>query len=146
MGLDNGIIIKGKTLAGQDFVTEFFNEYDKEASSYPSGARDLAYWRKCWNVRHAILELPFAGQYDGQGGDVRMFISDLPDVVGVMKYFLDESHWIEGNGFINGSIWTWTEQLRNTAYVIWIITRLIEEIEDKKIEDADIDIFFYDSY
>ena len=146
MGLDNGIVIKGMTHAGQEFVRNFFNTYDANADKNSDGTTDLAYWRKCYNIRKALLDLPFAKSYVGKGGEIRMFISDLLDVRETMKKFLNEDDRNHGNSFNNGSIWDWTTQLPNTAHVIWLLTNLIEEIEEYDIEDADIDIFFYDSY
>lgn len=142
MGLDNGIIIKGKTFDGQKFVREFFDMCKPDADVEFDGSRELAYWRKCWNIRHSILGLPFAEGYNGEGGDIRIFISDIPSIVEALKYYLNESHWNE-NG---GSIWEWYVALRNIADVIWILIMLAGEIEESGIEDPDIDIFFYDSY
>ena len=50
MGLDNGICIKRKT-ASKDALLQF----DEEWRSRNDYDLEVAYWRKCWNVRDIIL-------------------------------------------------------------------------------------------
>lgn len=141
MGLDNGIVVKAKTLRGSRFLEKYFSYLDKFDGGY-----ELAYWRKCYNVRGKILEC-VKNAYDA--GDFELDTTDLVQVLEVMKYFLDKEHWYEDGG----SIWTWEEQLRNTANIIYNITRFLEYIEDgdgdvpeDEVSAEDFEITWYDSY
>ena len=141
MGLDNGIIVKAKTLRGSKFLEKYFSHLDKLDSGY-----ELAYWRKCYNVRSKILER-VKNAYDA--GEFELNTTDLVQVLEVMKYFLDREHWYEDGG----SIWTWEQQLRNTADIIYNITKFLEYIEDgdgdvpeDEVSAEDFEITWYDSY
>ena len=59
-----------------------------------------------------------------------------------MTYFLTKKNWLRDGS----SIWTWEQQLHNTADIIYLITEFMEDIEDEGITDDDIEIHFYDSY
>lgn len=142
MGLDNGILIKGKTLKGKEFLKEHFDRLEKYGDSY-----EIAYWRKCYNVRGRFLNTFSNKEYDGGGGDIHLNVEELYDVVEhVMKHFLNEDNWIEGNSFSNGSIWTWTEQLHNTAEIIYNIRKFLEFYKESELSNDDFEIIFYDSY
>lgn len=141
MGLDNGIIVKAKTLRGSRFLEKYFSYLDKLGNGY-----ELAYWRKCYNVRSKILEW-VKNAYDA--GEFELNLTDLVQVLDVMKYFLDKEHWYEEGG----SIWTWEEQLRNIADVIYNVTKFVEYLEDgegdlpeDEVSAEDFEILWYDSY
>lgn len=141
MGLDNGIMVKPKTLRGSRFLEKYFSHLDKVGSNY-----ELAYWRKCYNVRSKILE-NVENAHNAE--DSKLYLTDLVQVLEVMKYFLIRDHWYEDGG----SIWTWEEQLRNTADIIYNLTRFIEYLEDgdgdypeDEISEDDFEIIWYDSY
>lgn len=141
MGLDNGIIVKAKTLRGSRFLEKYFSHLDKLGNGY-----ELAYWRKCYNVRSKILEW-VKNAYDA--GEFELNLTDLVQVLDVMKYFLDKEHWYEEGG----SIWTWEEQLRNIADVIYNVTKFVEYLEDgegdlpeDEVSAEDFEILWYDSY
>lgn len=142
MGLDNGILIKGKTLKGKFFLKEHFDNLKTYGNSY-----EIAYWRKCWNIRDKFLEVFSDKDYDRQGGEIHLDVEELYDVVEhILKYFLIEDNWIEGNGFVIGSIWTWEEQLRNIADIIYNIRKFLELYKEAGLDNNDFDIIFYDSY
>ena len=54
MGLDNGIILEipSKELP-KDFPTKLSDFSDKTLKE--TGELEVAYWRKCWGIRNAIL-------------------------------------------------------------------------------------------
>lgn len=140
MGLDNGFEIRGKSFDGDQFLDEFGQNHPNFVKDY--GARkiyELAYWRKCYNVRHKMFD-SFPQFEDSYGGTIK--ISELPKLKGVMTYFLTKKNWHRDGD----SIWTWEQQLQNTAQIIYLITELIEDIKDEGITDDDIEIEFYDSY
>lgn len=150
MGLDNGLRIKGKTIAGKNFL----NEHCKHMKDMDSAWFDFGYWRKCWSVRDRFIEVFDDKGYDGRGGSFNLTVAELIDVVeNVMKFFLeDENRWNEyGNGFTTGSIWEWHIGLRSITDCIYNIREFlmdyqIENEDGEKISDADFEIEFYDSY
>ena len=77
---------------------------------------------------------------DGNGGILN--IADLYTIKQIMISFLSKRKWNE-NG---GSIWSWEQSLSNTAKIIYLVTELIEDINNVGITDDDIEIEFYDSY
>jgi len=140
MGLDNGFEIRGKSYDGDEFLEEFGQSYPDFVKTYGSHkVYELAYWRKCYNIRHKMLD-SFPQFVDAEGGKIK--ISELPKLKGILTYFLKKKNWTEDGS----SIWTWEEQLPCIANQIFLITKLMEDIEDEGITDDDIEIEFYDSY
>lgn len=140
MGLDNGFEIRGKSYDGDEFLEEFGQSYPDFVKTYGSHkVYELAYWRKCYNIRHKMFD-SFPQFEDADGGKIK--ISELPKLKGILTYFLKKKNWtVDGS-----SIWTWEEQLPCIANQIFLITKLMEDIEDEGITDDDIEIEFYDSY
>ena len=151
MGLDNGLRIKGKTIAGKNFLKEHCNHMKDEDNPI---WYEFGYWRKCYCVRDRFLDVFKDKNYDGQGGSFNLNVADLIDVVeNVMKFFLeDEDRWNDyGNGFTTGSIWEWHIGLRSITDCIYKIREFlidyeIENEDGEKISDSDFVIEFYDSY
>ena len=143
MGLDNGLMIKAKTLDASRWLEQGYKDLNENGTIY-----EFWYGRKDWNVRAKFLDTFHDKGYDGEGGDIYLTIADLVQVREIFKYFLDETHWYEDQGGImhGGSIWTWEESLRSTAEAIWNITRFLEDVYDKGFTDEDFEIWFYDSY
>lgn len=142
MGLDNGIIIKGKTMKGFDFLNNYY--HDDITDAYSPGDYEIAYWRKCWNIRGRMFEV-FKDNITAKD-DYKMHLSlvDLKKVVElVLKHFLDEKNWDSEYG---QSIWLWEEQIRNIADQIYKIRHFLELVEEEEIKDEDLEIYFYDSY
>ena len=147
MGLDNGLMIKAKTLDASRYLEANFEDLrDRFCSDGP--AYEFWYGRKDWNVRAKFLSVFHDKEYDGSGGDIYLTIADLVQVREIFKYFLDEKHWYEDRdrAFGSGSIWTWEQSLRSTAEAIYNITRFLEDVYDEEFTDEDFEIWFYDSY
>ena len=117
MGLDNGLRIKGKTIAGKNFL----NEHCKHMKDGYSNWFDFGYWRKCWSVRDRFLDVFKDKGYDGRGGSFNLTIAELIDVVeNVMKFFLeDEDRWDNYNDTY-GSIWEWHIGIRGIVDCIYM--------------------------
>ena len=136
MGLENGIRMKAKTSAGIKYIAEnkdfYFDDDDNE----------IAYWRKCWNIKRVILDTFSDKGYDGNGGHIDLTtVADLVDCAEALKYFLDESNWDDSE-----SIWEWYIQLPMIAMAIKRLRVLIEDIEDGEISIDDLNTYFYDSF
>lgn len=140
MGLDNGFDVRSKSYDGDQFLEEFGQNHPEFVKQYSTGKEyELAYWRKCYNVRHKMFN-SFPQFEDAEGGTIK--ISELPKLKGIMTYFLTKKNWHRDGS----SIWTWEQQLHNTANIIYLITEFMEDIKDAGITDDDIEINFYDSY
>jgi hypothetical protein len=140
MGLDNGIVIRGKTKKGEEFLKRnFYNLRD-------SFEYEFGYWRKCWNIRAAFLDDFRNNGYDGQGGYLYLTIDDLKKVCNkTLKQFLDENNWeYEGS---TSHIFTWIEELPSIAGAMRNIYIFLEGFYDEKdLNEEDFEIYFYDSY
>ena len=149
MGLDNGLMIKGKTIAGKEFLRDYCIEMKAD---YMPGWYELGYWRKCWNVRQRFLDVFEDKDYDGQGGEFNLTIAELIDVVeDVMKFFLeDEDRWNTYGGGImaGGSIWEWHQGIRTIVDCIRNVREFLiaYQMYEGELSDDDFEIEFYDSY
>ena len=138
MGLDNGIVLKAKTLRGIEYLSENRSLYFYDDDD------DIGYWRKCWNIRHKILNTFDDKGYDGGGGYIDLTsVEDLVNMAETLKYFLLEENWNKDD---YSSIWDWYIELPSIAEAIKKLRCLIEDIENEDISIDDFNIYFYDSY
>ena len=143
MGLDNGIIIKGKTEKGRNFLKEYFSSLEDK---YTKEEYELGYWRKCWNIREKFFEV-FPEEYH-----VSLKFKDIPKVIKILKYFLKEKNWTKTNA--QSQVFSWVDELPSIAISIQNLSRVYEEYlenkeyveEYKGLNDKDFDFYFYDSY
>ena len=130
MGLDNGICIKRneKSMNVYDKLKRFEDDWDKE-HKYDF---ELAYFRKCWNVRGMIAD-SINGIVDNGYTDINR--DDLFSVIVALKS-LNAENWDE-----DYSIWTWEEQESHIQRYIENLAYLYE-----LMGEHDLDVYFYDSY
>ena len=138
MGLDNGIIMKRFKQDRLNEIPEFV-KYELYYNEDDTVDVELAYWRKCWNVRNAIIEA-INPEYDPAGyADCEIDADDIPALIRGLMPLFDKDEWTNGRG---GSIWTFEEQFDNMVQVVlnlkWLETYL-KENEDIRVE-------FYDSF
>lgn len=130
MGLDNGINIKrnDKSMSIYDTIKRFEQNYDYD-HKYNF---EVAYWRKCWNVRNMILRLLPEGE---SGWKFPITREDIPKIIDALKS-LNAETWDE-----DMSIWSWDEQEP-------LIEQHIENLEYlyELMGEHDLDVYFYDSY
>lgn len=135
MGLDNGIVLKAKSSRGINYLVE-------NHSFYFYNDDNIGYWRKCWNIRRAVLNAFEDKDYDGDGGYIDLTsVEDLVNMAETLKYFLNEENWDRDD-----SIWDWYIILPSIAEAIKKLRYLIEDIENGDISIDDLKIYFYDSY
>ena len=146
MGLDNGIEVRAKTPAGKRYLDSFPRRFGIEGE-YIEGFKtyEIAYWRKCWNIRRAILDIVTYRNTKNDGDFCFYFGADvLADIADRLKDFLNEDYWRESEG---SSIWTWTEAVVNIARGIQTIRFILEDIEyGEEVTAEDLEFRFYDSY
>lgn len=131
MGLDNGLCIKRneKSMNIYGKVKRFEDDWDKE-HKYDF---EVAYFRKCWNIRYIIAEC-IGGFYDN--GYTQVKREHIPDIIDALNS-LNADNWED----YGSSIWEFEEQEPH-------IKRYIENLEYlyELMGEHDLDVYFYDSY
>ena len=96
---------------------------------------DIAYWRKCWNVRDIILDLlqvPFDN--DSQ---TPMSIDDVIAVIKALKRLNAKNYTDRG-----GCIWEWSDFRRINRRNIAALNRLARLMK----KNDGLEVYFYDSW
>lgn len=134
MGLDNGIILKlSEKKLPEDFPTELDN-YEKN-NIERDGEFHVAYWRKCWGIREAII-----GVLHMKADEYRHPVEaeDLPALRRELVKFLKPDYWEENAD----SIWTYEEYYENMLDIILNLKWLEKYLKTHPDDSA----YFYDSY
>ena len=127
MGLDNGIILE---CPYEDFETiPYFDKHDMDY-----GDQHLAYWRKCWGIRSAIMRVI----HGKDGEDMPIEAEDIPALIRTLKPFLSRDYWDEEAD----SIWEYEEHFDNTYKVLL----RLEWLKDYLKKNPNVKCYFYDSY
>lgn len=128
MGLDNGIILE---CSKEDFETIPYFEKD-DISKYMGN--ELAYWRKCWGIRRAIITV----LHGEDGGETPIEAEDVPALIRALKPFLSKDYWDEESD----SIWEYEDHFDNTYKVLL----RLEWLKDYLKKNPNVKCYFYDSY
>lgn len=131
MGLDNGIEIRRKENLPNCVLC--FDEKWRKERGYDL---EVAYWRKCWNVRSAIGDA-LGSFYDNGQTDVNR--DEVLAIIKELKKF-NKKNW-ECCGW-NGSIWEWSEIKHHHRRCIRRLRRLARLMK----KYPTIEVYFYDSY
>jgi hypothetical protein len=137
MGLDNGIILKLKeNKVPEDFPSrESLNSFDLEEVE-KRGELEIAYWRKCWGIRAAIIDV--LHMKDSEEWEHPVEVDDCPALRRALMKFLRPDYWEENAD----SIWEYDEYFEHMLDVIFNLKWLEKRLKDHPEETA----FFYDSY
>jgi hypothetical protein len=127
MGLDNGIILKCS-----DEIFKKIPYYDTDEIGNED--KHLAYWRKCYGIRKAILNK----LHGKDGGDTPIEVEDIPAIIRVLKPFLSRDYWEENAD----SIWEYEEYFDNLYKILIRLEWLKEYLKD----NPNVECYFYDSY
>lgn len=131
MGLDNGINARRH---GYDFIDDAL----KAISTYEwSDSLEIAYWRKCWNVRGAIADA-IGGIHDN--GVTSLSREEVLAIIKELKKF-NKKNW-DDSEYGGGSIWEWSEIKKNHRGCLRRLRRLARLMK----KYPDIEVYFYDSY
>lgn len=138
MGLDNGIRLKLPKVGDEfelpeDFPTEL-DDYEKKEFKR-SGEFHVAYWRKCWGIRAAIIGVLHmnADEYEHP-----VEADDLPALRRELTKFLKPDYWEENAD----SIWLYDEYFDNMLDIIFNLKWLEKYLK----EHPEAHAYFYDSY
>lgn len=133
MGLDNGIRMRNVTKEQVMEIPDFIicEKYlDKETNTYDI---ELAYWRKCWGIRNAIInKLHMGGNYY-----YPIDREDIPAIIRILYPFLSKEYWDEESD----SIWEFDEQIDTMIQIIINLKWLYSFMENNNIK-----VEFYDSF
>lgn len=148
IGLDNGFYLRGKTEKGAKFLREvctFLTEDNYE----PVKTYELAYFRKCYNIRRKTIDVlkTLGYKYDECGDCINIKIADMFHIVeDVFKFFLDEENWNIYS--LGGSIWNWHITVPSIAEGIKEIRLFLDYLEDDEevFTEDDFEFYFLDSF
>ena len=132
MGLDNGIEIRRRP----DLPTAVLRIFDdKEWRIRHNCDIEVAYWRKCWNVRDAIFSvLDIKKQNDSV---TPMTAEDVEQVIVRLKQFTRDNY-----NCCGGAVWDWIDFKKINKRNISRLKKLLRLM--KKYNN--IEVVFYDSW
>lgn len=131
MGLDNGFVICNLNKKDVPSFASFSPLYDNDESDKVV----VIYWRKCWGLRGAVLDVLHASDDDYH---IPVEAEDIPAIIRVIKPFFNEQYW----GDEGGSIWTYDEIFDNLVNSVLTLEWMKWYLE----EHPDVTCYFYDSY
>ena len=136
MGLDNGI--QFKILDKQKFgkIPSWFRREawaDKYEYDY-----EILYWRKCWNVRSAILDY-LCDFFDEEEVETNITPDQLEDIFAILKTLYTKENWNKG-----GSIWSWDEIGKNYPANLKYARKVLKWLKTKP--EGSYQLYLYDSY
>lgn len=132
MGLDNGIEIKHKNNLPNCVLCFDNNEWRKK-HGYDL---KVAYWRKCWNVRHIIFSIIDDGEDDCVYNITR---EELVEIIHCLENDIHYFDFLEGEW---DCIWSWNEFRRFQKRNIKNLKKLAGMMK----RHPEIEVVFYDSY
>lgn len=137
MGLDNGIILKLKeNKVPEDFPSpESLDSFELE-NVEKKGELEIAYWRKCWGIRAAIIGV--LHMKDSEEWIHSVEAEDCPALRRALIKFLKPDYWEENAD----SIWEYDEMFETMLNIILNLKWLERRLKTHPEETA----YFYDSY
>lgn len=136
MGLDNGIQFKilDKQKFG-DIPSWFKREAWEDKYEYDY---EILYWRKCWNVRGAILNY-LCDFFDEEEVETNITLGQLEDIFAILKTLYTKESWNDG-----GSIWSWDDVKKNYPANLKYARKVLKWLRTKPSDSYQL--YFYDSY
>ena len=133
MGLDNGVQIRRKgnlPNCALCFDTEWRKKYGYDL--------EVAYWRKCWNVRYVIFDILRRGDDNDSVIDITR-----EEVLEIIRRLEDDFHYFDflENDY-GGCIWEWNTFRNIQTRNIKILKKLAKMMK----RHPEIEVYFYDSY
>ena len=130
MGLDNGIAIRRATAPAD--VAKIFQEKEWEKKY---NHIDVAYWRKCWNVRNIVFDLLEIDDFNDS--QTTMTADDVERVIAELRK-LNSANYYDGGG----CICNWHEFKRINSRNIKALKQLVKLMK----KYPDMEVYFYDSW
>lgn len=133
MGLDNGVMLKVKNEKDYKKAHCLFNH---ESWHEPCEC-EVAYWRKCYGIRNAILRVVDPSVTNEYRFPVTL--DNIDDIIKTFKYFLHKKEWEEEAD----TIWEWDENTRRNQARNLRGLRCLRRWLRRHPDDT---AYFYDSY
>lgn len=133
MGLDNGVMLKVKNEKDYEKAHCLFNH----ESWYEPCEFEVAYWRKCYDIRNAILRVVDPSVTNEYRFPVTL--DNIDDIIKTFKYFLHKKEWEEEAD----TIWEWDENTRRNQARNLRGLRCLRRWLRRHPDDT---AYFYDSY
>ena len=135
MGLDNGINFK---ILDKEVFGELPNWIRREAWEDQYGFDyEVFYWRKCWNVRNAIIG--YLGMHDNEY-ECTITVYDLENITNILeRKIYGKDKWEDSL-----SIWTWEESGEFFTERLEYARKIVEWLKTKPF--GSFELYFYDSY
>lgn len=132
MGLDNGIEIKRKDNLPNCVL--YFDEEWRKSHGYDL---QVAYWRKCWNVRRIIFNVLHRGDDNDSIIDITR-----EELVEIIHHLEDDLHYFNFLEDEDGCIWGWNTFRRIQKRNLKRLKKLAHMMK----RHPEIKVIFYDSY
>jgi hypothetical protein len=133
MGLDNGIEIRRK-----ENLPKCVLRFDEEWRKKNNYDLEVAYWRKCWNVRHIIFDVLRRG--DDNDSIIEITSDEVLEIIRRLENDLRYHDFLEGEW--GSCIWDWNDfrriQKRNL--------KNLKKLAGMMKRHPEIEVIFYDSY
>ena len=117
-------------LPGQIYA--IFDEEWREKNGYDL---EVAYWRKCWNVRAIIFDV--LNIYENNDYQCPMDVDDVSNVIHALSKLNKKNYLDDG-----GTIWDWKDFNRNNRRCI----KRLEQLRRLMRKCDKIEVYFYDSW
>ena len=143
MGLDNGIILRrlttDKSIKEQIENKTLEKVYVTPLDFYVEKTDDsLCYWRKCWNIRKAFLNvLDKPDNLEGLRGYYLIEPEEIPAIMRNIIKLCNKDEWEDDN-----PIWEF-EEMQESLIIDLVNLKLLQKYLN---ENKDIIALFYDSY
>lgn len=131
MGLDNGVEIRRRPDLPAAVLRAFDVDEWRVRNNYDI---EVAYWRKCWNVRDVFFDV--LDIKDNNDTQTNMTANDVEQVITLLKEFTRDNY------DFCGTIWDWVDFKRLNKRNIRQLKKLVKLM--KKYDD--LEVYFYDSW
>lgn len=134
MGLDNGIMLK---IESGKLPDDFPGTLDDFNIAWLKDHKELevCYWRKCWGIRGAIMEVLHMNK---DNSEHKIDAEDVPAIRRKLIQFMHPNYWEEEAD----SIWTYDEFAETLIQQLLNLKWLEKYLKDH----PDAECVFYDSY
>lgn len=133
MGLDNGIEVRRKKNL-PNCVLCFDDDWCKQRGY----DLEVAYWRKCWNVRDVIFDVLRRGDENDSVIDITR--EELVEIIDRLESDINYFDFLEGGSY--SCIWDWNTLRRIQKRNIKNLKKLARMMK----RHPEIEVYFYDSY
>lgn len=143
MGLDNGMAIRFRQGKEPKWAKRLCVLDDRPKGEF-GRELELAYWRKCWNVREVVLgELAKMGRRHDDDYEYCLSADELHEICKALGKVLNKKDWDEAYRDGN-TIWEWGESGSHMKSQNRLCLKAAKRLKGTDL--SDYSLIFYDSY